>query len=120
MRVCDRLWSIDGWSAPVCPQGVSQRGLTEWLIETQVITGARPEAREVEHDRPLAPVGSIGGVGGHLSEEVVVWLAELDVDAKGEGPELVFKLVSRIVRSFLPASICRCHHNEFLLPLGIE
>lgn len=70
----------------MCPRGENRRGLTEWLIETQVITGARPEAREVEHDRPLAPVCSIGGVGGHLSEEVVVWLAELDVDARGGGP----------------------------------
>lgn len=47
-------------------------------------------------------------------------LAELDVDAKGEGPELVSKSASRMFRSFLPASICRGHHNKFLLPLGIE
>lgn len=47
-------------------------------------------------------------------------LAELDVDAEGEGPELALKLASRTFSSFLPASICRGHHNKFLIPLGIK
>lgn len=108
------------WSVVVFPQSKNQRGLTEWLIETQMVTNVWPEAREIEHDRPFAPVCPIRGVGGHLSEQVEVRLAELDVDAKSRGPGLVFKSTSRAFRSFLPASVCRRHHNQFLIPLGVE
>lgn len=36
-----------------------QGDLTEWLIETQLITDVWPEAREVEHDRAFAPVCTV-------------------------------------------------------------
>lgn len=49
-----------------------------------------------------------------------MWLAELDIDAKGEGPKLVSKLTTRVFRFFLPASICRGHHDQLLVPLGIK
>lgn len=41
------------------PQQRDRRGLTEWLIETQMITYVGPEGREVKHDRSFAPVGPI-------------------------------------------------------------
>lgn len=83
MSVCDRLWS-EKRSAFVFIHPRSRQKLTEWLIETQLIADVGPEGREVKHDGPPAPVGPIRGVGSHLSEEVVVRLAELDVDTEGK------------------------------------
>lgn len=48
-----------------------------------------------------------------------MWLAELDVDARGEGLELALNSNSRNSRN-LPASICRGHHDQLLVPLGIK
>lgn len=72
-------------SAFVLLQSDGQGSLTEWLIEPQLVADVWPETREVEHDGAFAPVRTVRGVCGHLSQEIVVRLAELDVDAEGRG-----------------------------------
>ncbi len=61
-------------------RATQRESLTKLFVETFPIANTRFERREIKHDGPFAPICAIRRVVGDLAEQIIVGLAELDID----------------------------------------